>query len=46
MPLTRTRPPPHAPGPAGTLTLSNVPATLTSNGANAFGGFYTAGTAL
>ncbi|MGW4698088.1 HtaA domain-containing protein [Kitasatospora cineracea] len=31
---------------AGTLTLSNVPATLTSNGANAFGGFYTAGTAL
>ncbi|MFC9330980.1 HtaA domain-containing protein [Kitasatospora sp. NPDC057015] len=33
-------------GAAGTLTLSNVPATLTGAGANAFGGFYTAGTAL
>ncbi|QKW23568.1 HtaA domain-containing protein [Kitasatospora sp. NA04385] len=30
----------------GTITLSNVPATLTSTGASAFGGFYTAGTAL
>ncbi|MFJ5884578.1 HtaA domain-containing protein [Kitasatospora cineracea] len=30
----------------GTITLSNVPATLTSAGAAAFGGFYTAGTAL
>ncbi|GLW73931.1 hypothetical protein Kpho02_62290 [Kitasatospora phosalacinea] len=30
----------------GTLTLSNVPATLTSAGAAAFGGFYPAGTAL
>ncbi|MFD7732386.1 HtaA domain-containing protein [Kitasatospora phosalacinea] len=30
----------------GTITLSNVPATLTSAGASAFGGFYTAGTAL
>ncbi|MFB8238198.1 HtaA domain-containing protein [Kitasatospora purpeofusca] len=33
-------------GAAGTLTLSNVPATLTDAGAKAFGGFYTAGTAL
>ncbi|MFE7558961.1 HtaA domain-containing protein [Kitasatospora sp. NPDC057500] len=33
-------------GAAGTLTLSNVPATLTEAGAKAFGGFYTAGTAL
>ncbi|MER5354707.1 HtaA domain-containing protein [Kitasatospora sp. NPDC002551] len=33
-------------GAAGTLTLSNVPATLTDAGARAFGGFYTAGTAL
>ncbi|BAJ33122.1 MULTISPECIES: HtaA domain-containing protein [Kitasatospora] len=31
---------------SGTLTLSNVPATLTGAGANAFGGFYPAGTAL
>ncbi|MFK0191549.1 HtaA domain-containing protein [Kitasatospora sp. NPDC090308] len=31
---------------SGTLTLSNVPATLTPAGASAFGGFYTAGTAL
>ncbi|MFE1317316.1 HtaA domain-containing protein [Kitasatospora phosalacinea] len=30
----------------GTITLSNAPATLTSAGASAFGGFYTAGTAL
>ncbi|KJY37655.1 hypothetical protein VR45_08185 [Streptomyces sp. NRRL S-495] len=33
-------------GAAGTLTLGNVPATLTEAGAKAFGGFYTAGTAL
>ncbi|MFD8478295.1 HtaA domain-containing protein [Kitasatospora sp. NPDC059673] len=33
-------------GASGTVTLSQVPATLTSAGANAFGGFYTAGTAL
>ncbi|WP_380278187.1 HtaA domain-containing protein [Kitasatospora purpeofusca] len=33
-------------GAAGTLTLGNVPATLTDAGAKAFGGFYTAGTAL
>ncbi|MFF2956522.1 HtaA domain-containing protein [Kitasatospora sp. NPDC057965] len=33
-------------GAAGTLTLSNVPATLTDAGAKAFSGFYTAGTAL
>ena len=33
-------------GAAGTLTLSNVPATLTAAGATAFGNFYTAGTAL
>ncbi|MER7707626.1 HtaA domain-containing protein [Kitasatospora sp. NPDC097605] len=33
-------------GAAGTLTLSNVPATLTDAGAKAFAGFYTAGTAL
>ncbi|MEV7782514.1 HtaA domain-containing protein [Kitasatospora sp. NPDC088351] len=33
-------------GAAGTLTLSNVPATLTDAGAKAFGSFYTAGTAL
>ncbi|WP_328956175.1 HtaA domain-containing protein [Kitasatospora purpeofusca] len=33
-------------GAAGTLSLSNVPATLTDAGAKAFGGFYTAGTAL
>ncbi|MFJ8436846.1 HtaA domain-containing protein [Kitasatospora sp. NPDC094019] len=33
-------------GAAGTLALSNVPATLTDAGAKAFGGFYTAGTAL
>ncbi|MFF7458563.1 HtaA domain-containing protein [Kitasatospora sp. NPDC008115] len=33
-------------GASGTLTLSNVPATLTDAGAKAFGGFYTAGTAL
>ncbi|MFF1872738.1 HtaA domain-containing protein [Kitasatospora herbaricolor] len=33
-------------GAAGTLTLSNVPATLTGAGASAFGGFYGAGTAL
>ena len=33
-------------GAAGTLTLGNVPATLTAAGASAFGGFYTAGTAL
>ncbi|MFJ5231286.1 HtaA domain-containing protein [Kitasatospora sp. NPDC088391] len=30
----------------GTMTLSSVPATLTAAGATAFGGFYTAGTAL
>ncbi|MFE2413689.1 HtaA domain-containing protein [Kitasatospora sp. NPDC059408] len=33
-------------GAAGTLTLSNVPATLTDAGAKAFAGFYAAGTAL
>ncbi|MFD9593239.1 HtaA domain-containing protein [Kitasatospora sp. NPDC059973] len=33
-------------GAAGTLTLGNVPATLTDAGAKAFGNFYTAGTAL
>ncbi|MFJ6620893.1 HtaA domain-containing protein [Kitasatospora sp. NPDC091335] len=33
-------------GAAGTLTLDNVPATLTDAGAKAFGGFYQAGTAL
>ncbi|MFD7641410.1 HtaA domain-containing protein [Kitasatospora sp. NPDC059795] len=33
-------------GASGTVTLSRVPATLTSAGAAAFGGFYTAGTAL
>ncbi|MET8697296.1 HtaA domain-containing protein [Kitasatospora sp. NPDC004723] len=33
-------------GAAGTLTLNNVPATLTDAGAKAFSGFYTAGTAL
>ncbi|MFF8774082.1 HtaA domain-containing protein [Kitasatospora sp. NPDC015120] len=33
-------------GAAGTLTLGNVPATLTDAGAKAFAGFYTAGTAL
>ncbi|MGV9269328.1 HtaA domain-containing protein [Kitasatospora sp. NPDC003701] len=33
-------------GAAGTLALSNVPATLTDAGAKAFGNFYTAGTAL
>ncbi|GGV17412.1 hypothetical protein GCM10010495_34720 [Kitasatospora herbaricolor] len=33
-------------GAAGTLTLGNVPVTLTGAGASAFGGFYTAGTAL
>ncbi|GGQ77966.1 HtaA domain-containing protein [Kitasatospora griseola] len=33
-------------GAAGTVTLSQVPATLTSAGATAFGGFYPAGTAL
>ncbi|MEV7025891.1 HtaA domain-containing protein [Kitasatospora sp. NPDC093558] len=33
-------------GAAGTLTLTGVPATLTDAGAKAFGGFYTAGTAL
>ncbi|MFI9787643.1 HtaA domain-containing protein [Kitasatospora sp. NPDC051984] len=33
-------------GASGTVTLSQVPATLTSAGANAFGGFYPAGTAL
>ncbi|MFD7982620.1 HtaA domain-containing protein [Kitasatospora indigofera] len=33
-------------GAAGTLTLGKVPATLTGAGASAFGGFYTAGTAL
>ncbi|MFJ9611783.1 HtaA domain-containing protein [Kitasatospora sp. NPDC101176] len=33
-------------GAAGTLTLGNVPATLTDAGAKAFGGFYPAGTAL
>ncbi|MER8183179.1 HtaA domain-containing protein [Kitasatospora sp. NPDC094015] len=33
-------------GATGTLTVSNVPATLTAAGAKAFGGFYTAGTAL
>ncbi|WP_420492959.1 HtaA domain-containing protein [Kitasatospora camelliae] len=31
---------------SGTLTLTNVPATLTDAGAQAFGHFYTAGTAL
>ncbi|MEE1789157.1 HtaA domain-containing protein [Streptomyces sp. SP17BM10] len=33
-------------GAAGTLTLGNVPATLTDAGAKAFAGFYAAGTAL
>ncbi|MFJ7279654.1 HtaA domain-containing protein [Kitasatospora sp. NPDC098663] len=33
-------------GAAGTLTLSNVPGTLTDAGAKAFGNFYPAGTAL
>ncbi|MFJ9519152.1 HtaA domain-containing protein [Kitasatospora sp. NPDC101801] len=33
-------------GRSGTLTLSNVPTTLTASGAVAFGNFYTAGTAL
>lgn len=33
-------------GAAGTLNLSNVPATLTDAGAKAFGNFYQAGTAL
>ncbi|GJF34868.1 hypothetical protein KNE206_75680 [Kitasatospora sp. NE20-6] len=33
-------------GASGTLTLGHVPATLTAAGATAFGGFYTAGTAL
>ncbi|MFG2907043.1 HtaA domain-containing protein [Kitasatospora sp. NPDC048286] len=33
-------------GAAGTLSLSNVPATLTDAGAKAFGNFYQAGTAL
>lgn len=31
---------------AGTVSFSNVPATLTAAGATAFGGFYPAGTAL
>ncbi|RKE23280.1 HtaA domain-containing protein [Streptomyces sp. TLI_171] len=31
---------------SGTVTLSGVPATLTAAGSTAFGGFYTAGTAL
>ncbi|MFE4519730.1 HtaA domain-containing protein [Kitasatospora sp. NPDC056783] len=33
-------------GAAGTLSLGNVPATLTDAGAKAFGNFYQAGTAL
>ncbi|MFJ3220420.1 HtaA domain-containing protein [Kitasatospora sp. NPDC086801] len=33
-------------GAAGTLTLGNVPGTLTDAGAKAFGNFYPAGTAL
>lgn len=33
-------------GRAGTLTLSNVPTTMTASGAVAFGNFYPAGTAL
>ncbi|MER5865718.1 HtaA domain-containing protein [Kitasatospora sp. NPDC002040] len=33
-------------GQAGTLTLSNVPTTMTASGAVAFGNFYPAGTAL
>ncbi|MFJ5924408.1 HtaA domain-containing protein [Kitasatospora sp. NPDC092948] len=33
-------------GASGTVTLDRVPATLTSAGATAFGGFYPAGTAL
>ncbi|MFG2821174.1 HtaA domain-containing protein [Kitasatospora sp. NPDC048365] len=33
-------------GASGTVTLSRVPTTLTEAGAKAFGGFYSAGTAL